>query len=216
MLVKEFKKQRLEMLSDEFYDELPENCELCGYPLDINLTLTELKCTNNMCKSKIMPRLKRIKEKLNIDVDIETIDVTDYMSILKYSKYKDFTLLEYLKLLELPIYSQSILDKYFCEVNDLREFYAMFDLEEILTDDNIYLSIINMFDALMQYKSVILSGIQYVNLIDYASTIYVKEADRDEAKKKEEQLGVHIGIDSSYYKYENVAAIRYETYKSGQ
>ena len=65
MFVTELKNSELS-LKEEFIEILPKYCSACESPLEINLTLTELKCSNPNCTDKIVMRIRKICEAYGI------------------------------------------------------------------------------------------------------------------------------------------------------
>lgn len=53
-------------LPEEFVDCLPDVCPECGAPLEMNETLTGLRCSNPRCSSKLVMRIRAICKDLNI------------------------------------------------------------------------------------------------------------------------------------------------------
>ena len=53
-------------LPERFADCLPEYCEVCGAPMEINDTLTGLRCSNPRCKDKMVMRVKSLCQDLGL------------------------------------------------------------------------------------------------------------------------------------------------------
>lgn len=67
LFVSDIKKNYTEYgLPERFADCLPEVCEVCGSPLWIKESLTELQCSNPRCPDKIAMRISMICQDLNI------------------------------------------------------------------------------------------------------------------------------------------------------
>lgn len=55
-----------ESLDSRFFEVVPQYCDSCGSPLDINMALTELKCINPLCSGKLVMRVRKLCEALGI------------------------------------------------------------------------------------------------------------------------------------------------------
>lgn len=67
VLVKDLEFSELgENLDSRFFDVVPQFCDSCGSPLDLNLALTELRCINPMCSGKLVMRVRKLCEALGI------------------------------------------------------------------------------------------------------------------------------------------------------
>lgn len=67
VLVKELAYSELgESLDPRFFEVVPQVCDTCGSPYDLNLALTELKCINPSCNDKIVMRVRKICEAYGI------------------------------------------------------------------------------------------------------------------------------------------------------
>lgn len=53
-------------LDPRFFEVVPQFCESCESPLDMNMALTELKCINPMCTGKLVMRVRKLCEALGI------------------------------------------------------------------------------------------------------------------------------------------------------
>lgn len=53
-------------LDHRFFEVVPQFCESCDSPLDMNMALTELKCINPMCTGKLVMRVRKLCEALGI------------------------------------------------------------------------------------------------------------------------------------------------------
>ena len=66
-LVKDLEVSELgSSLDSRFFEVVPQFCESCESPLDLNMALTELKCTNPMCTGKLVMRVRKLCEALGI------------------------------------------------------------------------------------------------------------------------------------------------------
>ena len=67
VLVKDLEFSELgSSLDPRFFDVVPQFCESCESPLDMNMALTELKCINPMCTGKLVMRVRKLCEALGI------------------------------------------------------------------------------------------------------------------------------------------------------
>lgn len=98
MFVTELKNSELS-LKEEFIEILPKYCSACESPLEINLTLTELKCSNPNCTDKIVMRIRKICEAYGIkhfgESSIEKwVEAEDIVNPLELFNVYDGKLLE--------------------------------------------------------------------------------------------------------------------------
>ena len=67
VLVKDLEFSELgSSLDPRFFEVVPQFCESCESPLDMNMALTELKCINPMCTGKLVMRVRKLCEALGI------------------------------------------------------------------------------------------------------------------------------------------------------
>ena len=66
MLVSLFKGNRPVDAPEEFYDCLPDECPECGSPLEMSETLTQLRCSNPWCPSKVAQRMVAIASAIGV------------------------------------------------------------------------------------------------------------------------------------------------------
>ena len=67
VLVKDLEFSELgSSLDPRFFEVVPQFCESCESPLDMNMALTELKCINPMCTGKLVMRVRKLCEVLGI------------------------------------------------------------------------------------------------------------------------------------------------------
>lgn len=67
VLVKDLEFSELgSSLDPRFFEVVPQFCESCESPLDMNMALTELKCINPMCTGKLVMRVRKLCESLGI------------------------------------------------------------------------------------------------------------------------------------------------------
>ena len=67
VLVKDLEFSELgSSLDPRFFEVVPQLCESCESPLDMNMALTELKCINPMCTGKLVMRVRKLCEALGI------------------------------------------------------------------------------------------------------------------------------------------------------
>lgn len=67
VLVKDLEFSELgSSLDPRFFEVVPQFCESCDSPLDMNMALTELKCINPMCTGKLVMRVRKLCEALGI------------------------------------------------------------------------------------------------------------------------------------------------------
>lgn len=67
VLVKDLEFSELgSSLDPRFFEVVPQFCDSCDSPLDMNMALTELKCINPMCTGKLVMRVRKLCEALGI------------------------------------------------------------------------------------------------------------------------------------------------------
>ena len=67
VLVKDLEFSELgSSLDPRFFEVVPQFCDSCESPLDMNMALTELKCINPMCTGKLVMRVRKLCEALGI------------------------------------------------------------------------------------------------------------------------------------------------------
>ena len=67
VLVKDLEFSELgSSLDPRFFEVVPQFCDSCESPLDMNMALTELKCINPMCTGKLVMRVRKLCESLGI------------------------------------------------------------------------------------------------------------------------------------------------------
>lgn len=67
VLVKDLEFSELgSSLDPRFFEVVPQFCDSCESPLDMNMALTELKCINPMCTGKLIMRVRKLCEALGI------------------------------------------------------------------------------------------------------------------------------------------------------
>jgi NAD-dependent DNA ligase len=67
VLVKDLEFSELgSSLDPRFFEVVPQFCESCESPLNMNMALTELKCINPMCTGKLVMRVRKLCEALGI------------------------------------------------------------------------------------------------------------------------------------------------------
>ena len=66
LLVRDLKTAEANPLDERFLAVLPEECDVCGYTMSIQPTLTTLSCINPRCEDKIVARLVAALEKLRV------------------------------------------------------------------------------------------------------------------------------------------------------
>lgn len=66
MLVQEFVERQLDGFPEPFYDSLPTVCleDVCGYPTEMLESLTQLRCSNPRCPSKVVQRMSAMVNRL--------------------------------------------------------------------------------------------------------------------------------------------------------
>lgn len=64
--VKELKTDNRFTLPKEFLSVMPETCPVCGSVMEVNEGLTELRCTNSVCPSKLTTRMVKMFESLGV------------------------------------------------------------------------------------------------------------------------------------------------------
>lgn len=67
VLVKDLEFSELgSSLDPRFFEVVPQFCDSCESPLDMNMALTELKCINPMCTGKLVMRVRKLCEAVGI------------------------------------------------------------------------------------------------------------------------------------------------------
>ena len=68
MIVSDFCEENRDggLFSDKFFACLPKTCPDCGMPIEINDTLTGLRCSNERCKGKVGQRIASIMTQLGV------------------------------------------------------------------------------------------------------------------------------------------------------
>lgn len=68
MLVQEFVERQLDGFPEPFYDSLPTVCleDVCGYPTEMLESLTQLRCSNPRCPSKVVQRMSAMVNRLGV------------------------------------------------------------------------------------------------------------------------------------------------------
>lgn len=195
MLVKELDKHRFKKIDSRFYDSLPKYCEIesCGFPIEINEVLNEVKCSNIRCPKKIAKRVENLGKKLDIHIDYK--DALNYVLIndvktpiylfksqasLKIAEadraklVNQMTLVEYIENNMLPFLSDTL--KIIQEYITLDDFYEDLESDGIefleknlslyVDEEQISLRALKAFDVLMTFKQDLYDGLSYVEIIE--------------------------------------------------
>lgn len=194
MLVEELNKNRFKRIDTRFYDSLPRYCEIesCGFPIEINEVLNDVRCTNKRCPKKIARRIELMSEAMGIDINYEESlqyvlmnNVTNPMYLFKSqagielteedkNKLKEeLSLRRYVELNKLPFLEYSLI--MFDDYTNLDDFYKELDIDGVEyiekqlglyteDEDEISLRAIKIYEVLMTFKQDLYEGIEYVTL----------------------------------------------------
>ena len=105
-------------LDHRFFEVVPQFCESCESPLDMNMALTELKCINPMCTGKLVMRVRKLCEALGIkhfgESSIEKwVDENGIVSPLQLYNMEDGMLLNGI--------SENLADKLLPQINSVKQ-----------------------------------------------------------------------------------------------
>lgn len=182
MLVPEFCRNRNGIISDKFYESIPQYCfeDGCGFPMEMSHTLTQLHCSNPRCPSKIVQRLVAMANQLGVkDMGesraakfVHTYGITNPLMIFTYEPNTDGAMGEGISLdVSNKIVSQFNEKKSFT----LAEYVRIANLPFIQTSA---MSIFGDYDSLEEvYDEIDKGGVEFIR-----SKLNIKKGDEEDTE----------------------------------
>lgn len=162
VLVTTLKSQTQNNIDSRFWEVVPDTCEACESPLDLNMALTELKCINPSCSDKMSMRVSKMCDALGIKYfGLSSIDkwmeAENVFSPMQLFEYSDQSLI--------PGLSYGVSDKVTAQLESLKsmklwEFVANSQLPYIQTVAKVLLKDISTLEELFDCMDD--GGIQWV------------------------------------------------------
>lgn len=165
MLVSAFVGEGSSLFNSKFYESLPTECPICGFPTEMSEALTGLHCSNPRCYAKVAQRLLAIANALGVkdlgearaEKWIMNFDITNPLDIFTYEPDEDGPMAD-----DISLEVSNKIVKQFKARNKftLAEFVRIANLPNIQMSAS---AIFGQFDDLNEaYKAIEAGGVAYI------------------------------------------------------
>ena len=192
VLVKDLEFSELgSSLDPRFFEVVPQFCDSCESPLDMNMALTELKCINPMCTGKLVMRVRKLCEALgikhfgesSIEKWVDENGISDSLAdklLPQISAVKTMKLWEFVANAQLPYIQMSAkkllegysnLEDFFSDMTDggvefIQNRLGIGDQYDDLGNPIVSTMASKVFTSLLESQEELLEAINYITLED--------------------------------------------------